>query len=666
MKTILLTYLPLALIIASCLGFLYMNSRNSRSRKSRGKDADYFEREEESQVEYARLINLFELLSKFPLTSKGTNQLHDLIASLGVYTIVEQRVETARLLLTSYMILITSFVLVYFITDDLIFRVGAILVALVFRRDFINKKLRKERLAIWEDCYRSMASLKNEWERLHSVQKAFNKTIVEDKAKLIFSSITSLFKSKQPTADLAYFNQNNPNQILQRFADLCFNSFYFGVSESPLTNVDTFTSNMDVIMRDLQVDIDLAKKEKKKFYIAEKLPLLALGIAALAPGFLTSRYPGMHYFYNGALGYIAIIVSVLMIAVGYFVASTLNDSDRPIDDTFDFEVKLFLRPKFKSFWENRVPKFNKPNEDLINDSLSYLSQAQLKFRRVYMSIIMGVIALTLTIVYVIVLQKTSVVDLAQLPEETMKTIQETYSSPDEFAKKFVLDTEIKNKQEMIDALSTEGLNANEVTLDLVSNILLENRAAYLDARYSPLFLFIVLVAMILGYNIPSILLNRRKKLVNVEVQYEILVLYAVVVQMMYTPLKLRDYLKRFVYISKLYPKTHLDCYVQQFNNPLFIKQSAIKMSNPQYYDFMEKLYTLRSDKVPQEVFREIERKREYLFGRVLELREEKLEINYKILTIVVWAVLITVVTLQVIIPLAQFSMAAINQYGGLM
>lgn len=666
MKSILFTYLPLSIVLASCLGFLYMNGRNSKTRNSRGKDANYFEKEEESQVEYARLINLFEMLSKFPLTSKGTNQLQDLMASLGVYTVVEQRVETARLLLTSYVILISSFVLVYFVTDDLIFRVGALLVALVYRRDFINKKLRKERLAVWEDSYRSMASLKNEYERVYSVPKAFNKAIIEDKAKLIFASVSSLFKSKQPTADLAYFNQNNPNQILQRFADLCFNSFYHGVSISPLNKVDTFTSNMDIIMRDLQVDIDLAKKEKKKFYIAEKLPLVALAIAGLAPGFLTSRYPGMHYFYNSALGIISVIVTVLVIAVGYFIASSINDQDRPIDDTFDFEVKLFLRPKFKSFWENRVPKFNRPNEDLINESLSYLSQAQLKFRRVYISIILGIVAFALTITYVVVLQKTSVVDLAQLPEETMEMVKKNYDSPDEFAKKFVLDDEIKTKADMKKVLATEGLNANDVTLDLVSDILLDNRDSYLNAKYSPLYLFIVLGAMMLGYYIPSVLLSRRRKLVNIEVQYEILVLYAVAVQMMYTPLKLRDYLKRFVYISKLYPKTHLDCYVNQFNNPAFIKESAVKMRNPQYFDFMEKLYTLRSDRVPQEVFREIERKREYLFGRVLELREEKLQTNYKILTIIVFSVLFSAITLLVIIPLAKFSMTAINQYSDLM
>lgn len=666
MKVILLTYLPLALIIASCLGFIYMNSRNSRSRKQRGKDANYLEKEEDSQIEYGRLINLYEMLSKFPLTSKGTNQLHDLVASIGVYTVVEQRVETARLLITSYVVLLTSVIIVYFVTDDLVLRVGAILVALVFRRDFINKKLRKERLAVWEDCYRSMASLKNEYERLHSVQKAFNKAVVEDKAKLIFASVTSLFKSKQPTADLAYFNQNNPNQILQRFADLAFNSFYYGVAVSPTTKIDTFTSNMDIIMRDLQIDIDLAKSEKKKFYVAEKLPLLALGIAALAPGFLTSRYPGMHYFYNGAIGYVAIIVSVLLIALSYYIASTLNDVDKPIDDTFDFEVKLFLKPKFKSFWENRVPKFNRAAEDLLNESLSYLSPAQYKFRQVYLSIILGVVSFAISIAYVIILQTTSVVDLGQLPAETMKIVQEKYDSPDQFATKYVLDYDIKTKEEMVEALSTEGLNANDVTLDLVADILMGNREAHLNAKYSPLYLFAVLAMMILGYNIPGMLLKRRRKMVNVEVQHEILVLYAVAVQMMFTPLKLRDYLKRFVYLSKLYPKTHLDCYIQQFNNPAFIKDKAQEMRNPQYYDFMEKLYTLRSDKIPQDVFREIERKREYLFNKVVEMREEKLQNNLHFLKIIVMGTLIAVITLEVMIPLGQFVFTAINQYSGLM
>ena len=666
MKEILLVYLPLSLIISSCLAFIYMNRRNSKSRKDRSKEENYIESDEDAQVEYGRLITLFEAFSKFPLTSKGTNQLHDLIASLGVYSIVEQRVETARLLLTSYVILVASFVLVYFVTDDLIFRAGSILVAIIFRRDFINKKLRKERLAVWEDCYRSMASLKNEYERLGSVQKAFNKTIVEEKARRIFASVQSLFKSTQPTADLAYFNQNNPNQILQRFADLCFNCFYHGVAISPLTKVDTFTSNMDIIMRDLQVEIDLTKKEKKKFYIAEKLPLVALGIAALAPGYLTSRYPGMTYFYGGAFGYVAIIVSVLAVTIGYYIASTLNDADRPIDDRFSYEIKLFLKPKFKDFWERRLPKFNLPDEKLLNDALSYMSPEQLKFRKVYSSLIVGVITLAITIAFVIVLQSSSIVDLAQLPEQTMEKIKENYDSPDEFATKYVLNTELQTKEQLIEELRSENLDADDVTLDIVANILLENRETYNNAKYSPLYLFIVFAMMILGYNIPNMLLKRRKKLVDVEVQFEILVLYAVIVQMMYTPMKLRDYLKRFTYISKLYPKTHLDSYIHQFNSPEFIKEKANDMRNPQYYDLMEKLFTIRKDKVPQEVFREIERKREYLYGKVLELREEKLEINYNILKIVTWAVLITVITLQVIVPLAQFSLTAIKQYGGLM
>ena len=643
-----------------------MNRKNSSARKKRSKEDNYFQEEEEAQIEYGRLINLFEMFSKFPLTSKGTNQLQDLIASLGVYTVVEQRVETARLLLTSYVILITSCVLVYFITDDLILRAGAVIVAVIFRRDFINKKLRKERLAVWEDCYRSMTSLKNEYERLGDVQKAFNKALVEEKARRIFASVQSLFKSTKPTADLAYFNQNNPSQLLQRFADLAFNSFYHGVEISPLTKVDTFTSNMDIIMRDLQVEIDLAKKEKKKFYVAEKLPLVALGVAAFAPGFLTSRYPGMTYFYNGATGYLAIIASVALITIGYFWATNLNDSDKPIDDRFDFEIKWFLKPKFKDFWVRRLPKFNVPNERLLNEALSYLSPEQLKFRQVYTSLALGIVTLAVTIVYTIVLQNTAAVDLGQVPQETMKLIQEKYDSPDEFATKYVMNNELQTKEQMMEALTEEGFDVDDTTYDVVANIMLENREAYLNAQYHAWYLFIVLAMMILGFNVPTMLLKRRKKLVDVEVRFEILVLYAVIVQMMYTPLKLRDYLKRFTYISKLYPKTHLDCYINQFNNPEFIKGKAEDMRNPQYFDLMEKLYTIRKDKIPQEVFREVERKREYLYGKVLEYREEKLAMNYNILKIITFGVLLAVITLQVIIPLAQFSLTAFEQYSGFM
>lgn len=659
-------YLPLAIIISVAFFFLYMNRQNANARKNRGKNADYLESEADAQTDYARLIRLFEMLSKFPLTSKGTNQLHELLAGLGVYTIVEQRVETARLIVTSYIILLASVVLIYFISGDLIVRVGAILIAIIFRRDFINKKLRKERVAVWEDTYRSMASLKNEWERVFSLQKAFNKAVIEDRSKMAFSSVTALFKTKNPSADLAFFNQNNPNQIMQRFADLCYNTYYYGVEISRNSGVDTFISNLDVIMRDLQVEIDLAKGEKKKFYTAEKLPIIAMGIVALAPGFLTSRYPGLEYHFSGAFGYIAMIVCILAIAIIYHFVANINDRDRPIDDTFDFEIYLFMKPKFKDFWQRRVGKYNLPKQELLRESLSYLTEEQLKFRQVYISALTGVVVLTLTILYVYLVGQSHLVNLSQLPEETMEVIKTNYDSPDEFAKKYVLDESITTPEQMKSALEGENLNANETTIEVVTNILMANKEGYENAKYSPLLLFLVLIAMMVSSQVPIWMLERRKGLVEVEIDFEVLVLYAVTVQMMYMPLKLRDYLKRFTYLSKLYPKTHLDCWIHQFNNPIFIKESALKMNNPHYYDLMERLYTLHSARLSVDVFREIERKREYMFNQVLKAREERYAKNYNILRICVFGILIAVITLQVIIPIAIFSMQAFEQYGGFM
>lgn len=659
-------YIPLLIIIATSASILFLNAKNSNKRKKRTKDADYAAGEDDSQVDYGRLVRMFEILSKFPLTSKGTNQLHELIASLGVYTIVEQRVETARLLLTSYIVLLTSLVVVYYLTDDMIFRMGAIIIAFIFRRDFVNKKIRKERLAVREDLYRSFASLKNEWERVFSLQKAFNKTVVEDRNKLLFGSVTALFKTTSPSADLAYFNQNNNDTILQRFADLCYNTHYYGVEISPVSGVDTFISNLDIIMRDLQVEIDLAKEEKKKFYIAEKLPLAALGIVALAPGFLTSRYPGLYYFYNSAFGYMSMIIALIVITFGYNFVANINDDDRPLDDTFDFELKWFMRPKFKDFWERRVPSFNQSARDLLRDSLSYLTEEQLHFRKTYVSLLCGLVAFALTVAFVVFSQKSAIVDLSQLPEETMEIVKDRYQSPNEFAEKFVLDPNITTKEDMKAALGQESLNANETSMEVITNIMFENREKYLAAKYKPAYLFVVLAALLIGFYIPNIMLNRRKKMVDRTIDFEVLTLYAITVQMMYLPLKLRDYLKRFTYLSTLFPKTHLDCWVNQFNNPQFIKGAAMVMSNPHYYDLMERLYTLHSARTPPEVFREIERKREYMFIQLTKKREHIQNVRYKILTMVVFGVLLAVITAQVIIPIAVFSMQAFEQYSGFM
>lgn len=665
MKDIFLIYLPLALLVTSVVGFLYMSSSKSSGRSRRIKEKSYSLDTEDQQTNYSRLINLYELFSKFPLTSKGTNQLHDLISGIGVYSIVEQRVETARLLLLSYLVLIASFAGVAFITDNPILQVGSVIVALVFRRDFVNKKLRKERLAFWEDLYRSLTSLKNEFERCGSVTKSFSKATVEPKARLMMSKVEALFKSKQPQADLAYFCQANSYHILQRFAHLCYTSHYYGVTESPVGKTDTFISNLDIIMNNLQVDIDIAKKEKKKFDPVEKLPLVALLVVLIFPSFLTNIYPGMRYSYNSALGYVSMIVSMAAIIIAYVVTTTLNDKDRPVDDTFAFEVKLFLKPNFKKFWQDRLSQMNKPAEELLRRSLSYLSPEQLKFRQVYTSLGLGVLVFIITVAYSLVAQSTAIVNLGTAPASALEAIQKKYVSPDEFARKFVLDYSLVTKEDLTAALSEEQLNLDPQSLQVITNILLENRTKYLKAKYSPLYLFVVLVAMVFGFNLPGMLLKRRIKLVEVEARDEILVLYALAVQMMYTPLKLRDYLKQFLYVSRLYPKTHLDCYINQFNNPIYLKDVAMGMFNPQYYDLMEKLYTLRSDKTAPEVFRETERRRDYLFGKVLEIREEKLKTNYQLLSILLWIALAVPLILEVMIPLGQFSLSSLSQYGEL-
>jgi hypothetical protein len=151
-------------------------------------------------------------------------------------------------------------------------------------------------------------------------------------------------------------------------------------------------------------------------------------------------------------------------------------------------------------------------------------------------------------------------------------------------------------------------------------------------------------------------------MVEVEAKTEILLLQSVAVQLMHTPLKLKDYLLFFASISKLYATTHLLNFILQYNTPEALRESSYRVRDPNYYQMMEKLYTLHSNGKAPDVFRETAGTRKYLAAQFRVYREEALERNLGILKMLLYAALLAPVFLQIVLPLASFVMEALEQY----
>jgi len=144
-----------------------------------------------------------------------------------------------------------------------------------------------------------------------------------------------------------------------------------------------------------------------------------------------------------------------------------------------------------------------------------------------------------------------------------------------------------------------------------------------------------------------------------------MLLQSIVVQLMHTPLKLKDYLIFFAAISKLYKFTHLYSYIRQFNHPEDLKQLSAGMPNSDYYNLMENLYSLHSDMTPMEVFRETENNRKYLFAQHTKRRNEVQKRNYTLCGVILKLALFAPILLQIVLPLALFALSSLTQYAGM-
>lgn len=659
-------WLPLIIIVILITIFLLFMWAGTGNEKRKYDNES--KRDSNYQTDYSRLIQIYEFLSRFPLTSKSTNQLMDIISGLSMYNNLEQRVETARLAGMSYLICLAISTATIVLTDgNLIICISALVLALAFRRDFVNKRLQKKRLSFWLDLQKTMSSLQQEYERTMSITTAFNMCQAEDTTKYMIANIENILKSSDPEGALTHFYNNNPFHICIRLANLCYNTFKYSAKYIEKEGTDSFIDGLDSLLFDIQTEIDLAIEEKRKFYKVEKLPLVGLLFAFIAPWYLQSRFYGLRYYFNDGFGFISSIFSMLIIVGSYIIATRLNDKDKSQEDVTAWELKRFEDVDYSNKWRNRAGDSRyRSFELLIEQSLSYLTPPMIMFRKTIYGLSGLVISICMILGYLYIERQSLLTNFETIPEAVMTELETNYEDYNFVIKKVYDDENLKTTEDIKVSLYTAGWNLTDAEIEVMSNQIMNNKDRMNSLGFSPIHLFIAFIVMIIFYNIPELLLKRRAKLVRQEAKIEVLLLQSVVCQLMYTPLKLNDYLMFFSSISRLYAGEHLRCYIEHFNNPQYLKDQAYKMFDNDYYVLMEQLYTLYNSSTPPQIFRTTASKRRYLAQKNLESRREALSVNYSWLSALLNAALLSPVILQILLPMATFVSEALKQYSTMM
>ena len=668
MGDFILVWLPLGIIIFVSMIFSIRLATATSSAKA--KFDEEATKDENFKTDYSRLINIYELLTRFPLTSKSTNQLFDIISGLSLYNNVEQRSETAKLAAASYVIMIVALTTsIVFTGAEPVPSVAAFVIAITIRRDFVNKRLLKKRTKFRDELLSTLMSLQQEYIRVRNLKVAIIQCESTQLTRYLMTNVENIVNTEDPDAALNYFCLNNPYHICVRLANLCFNTFKFNATFDELKGADTFVTNMDEIIADLQRDIDLSIEEKKKFHSSEKLPLLGLIISFAAPMFMASQIPGLQFFYNTGLAWLSQVATVAMVLFGFITAIKLNDFDDAREDVTVWELKQWEKDKWKNKWEARAARKKYFLQDLIQRSLSYLTPGMVHFRQTVFALFAFAITLAAFATFMHMQRQGIMGNFGDLPANTLEMLDIHFPDYGITITSHVLQPAHRNEVVMTyyqiqHWVESQSWNLTSSEIDILAAQIYNNQNALLNTGFRIWFLFVAFAMMLVGYRIPIYTLKKRIKLVERETKFEVVLLQSVVVQLMHTPLKLKDYLLFFSSISKLYATTHLYSYVRQFNHPEDLKDAAMKMSDNHYYQIMEQMYSLHSSMTPKALFRETAANRKYLADKILTMNKEHLEKSYIKLSMLLKACLFVPIITQIIIPLGTFVLETLIQQMG--
>lgn len=655
--------LPTIIILIISLVFMVLMKSTSYGK---GRNQDDLKYDADYSVDYSRILHIYEFLARFPLTSKSTNELRELVSGLSIYTVVEQRVEVARLLGMSYVQTVAVLTVVLTLTDgNIVFSIASIVIMFAFRRDSVNKKLKKIRLQFWKDLEITLISLQSEYQRSKNLDLAFQFCRTTSKTRFVLSQIEQILQADNKEAALEKFNQSTTYDVLQRFSYLCYASSEFGVAHVEKEGTNTFITGIDQLITSLKTDIDILTEEKNKFYKVEKLPLVGLALSFYMPVFMGMNIPGLRFFYEDGVGFLISVIVVIVIISAYLFTIRINDTDRTYVDIALYEIHWMERPKFRRYWSRVVgDKSRISYEKQIRESLSHLKPEILQVRKTIYAFTLFTFVLLVISMYLNIERTNLRENYRTIPEEIQETLSNWHEDHHMVFKQVVTDKDAtyeSTRQLLVD----QKWVLSEAELDTVTIELMNNNARLQKTLLTPLHFVIAFVVGIIGFNIPHLMLYRRKIMVQNEAKLEIMLLQSIVVQIMHTPLKLKDYLIFFAAVSKLYKFTHLYSYVRQFNHPEDLKDLNSAMPNTDYYSLMENLYSLHSDMTPPEVFRETENNRKYLFAVYTKKRHEIQARNLTLCMVVLNVALAAPILLQVVAPLAIFAMDSLNQYAGM-
>ena len=286
----------------------------------------------------------YKHLSSFFLTQGQMLKITARISALSIYNRAEiQSLATKYFLLTSAIsggLVIASF----FLFKDTVSVLICIAFALVINNTLVSKQIDKVNLQVYKALKVAISSIRQEYMRLESVSEAVAEAEVPTILRKPMEEIHSIMTNTNGELRLYQFYESNPFRALQTLAGVCFLVNEKG-DDKDSYGQSNFVSALTMLASDVNSEITRLTTMKSRFGIIEYLPLVPMGMMNILESYLMSIMPGTALIYNGIIGYLVRVITLVGSILCYNTVANINTAS-PIkeDDRAPWTLTMLKNP----------------------------------------------------------------------------------------------------------------------------------------------------------------------------------------------------------------------------------------------------------------------------------------------------------------------------------
>lgn len=556
-QIVLLLGLVLLFVLVCVFYYKLMKKQKSRSSKSRAAKS----------IPIKRYLWFFAFYSKNPFTKTKILTIHKEVTSMSIFSHVEAIVQTVKIFNVGLILYIVFGVGSFLLFQNTIHAILACLLVLVIVDQYFYKtmqktttKLRKEELALLSD-------LRQEYVRTGSVVEAFESVKPGPYIAKAVHEIHSALSSNDVEEKLMQFASSTPLPTLQTLSSIAYITDNKGDSQTA-EGISTFTHALNMISDEVRMAIRKEQHQQNLLGSAEIFALIPiLGIPIICKGF-TAIIPGVGAIYDGFLGFVFIVITLLASFYCYKTITGVTRSSTVIsDDRTATDKKLMSNITIKDFIHKIRPKTYKvvkKKQDLLRSALSRLDLDYLYLRKTYSALIGFFLTILLLIIGVQV-GKASVWDsvvAVSLTGSTKLSAEDTHM--------------LQNMDYMFmsafaeDSPSTEDIEAFvNSEMPYASTSARSEQVSRLSAKYDSYhglyfrwwFIWVAFVVGLLAYMLPEQGLKMRVKLIESEMEDDCLQLQTSIAILMNTSADTLELLEQLSMNSRVFKPILIDCYL---------------------------------------------------------------------------------------------------------